>query len=65
MNMLTSLKSLSQEENIVLVGGVGLNSVLNGKILDSKLFKNVYIPPAPGDEGIALGCALYGLQVSI
>ena len=27
-------------------------------------FQSIFIPPAPGDEGIAIGCALYGLQVN-
>lgn len=47
---------------VVLCGGVGLNSVLNGKI--EHVFKDipVLVPPAPGDEGCALGCAVAGLR---
>jgi len=37
---------------------VALNSVLNGLVLKS----NTLIPPGPGDEGVAVGCALYGLD---
>lgn len=60
LSMLTSLQQLTNEKNVVLVGGVALNSVLNGKIKESGLFEQVYVPPAPGDEGIAIGCAMYG-----
>ena len=41
-----------------------LNSVLNGEIIRSKIFSNVYIPPFVGDEGIAFGCAAHGMLAS-
>jgi predicted NodU family carbamoyl transferase len=62
MSMLQSLQSATRECKLVLTGGVALNSVLNGLVKSSKLFDELYIPPAPGDEGIAIGCAMYGLQ---
>ncbi len=40
-------------------GGVTLNSVVNGKIAKSGLFKDIYIYPAPGDNGTSVGAALY------
>lgn len=43
-------------------GGVGLNSVANYKILESGLYKDVFINPAASDTGIPLGAALYGLH---
>ncbi len=46
-------------DNLVLAGGVALNCVANGKIRNSKIFKNVWIQPAAGDAGGSLGCALY------
>lgn len=46
-------------ENLVMSGGVALNSLLNGKILKMTPFKNLYITPDPGDGGAALGAALY------
>lgn len=46
-------------ENLVLAGGVALNCVANGKIKKSKIFKNIWIQPAAGDAGGAIGCALY------
>lgn len=46
-------------DNLCLAGGVALNSVMNGKILSHTPFKNLYIPPDPGDAGGAMGAALY------
>lgn len=46
-------------DNLVLAGGVALNCVANGKIKNSKIFKNMWIQPAAGDSGGSLGCALY------
>ena len=43
--------------NLCLAGGVALNCVANGKILKEDLFKNVWIQPASGDAGGALGAA--------
>lgn len=45
-------------ENLCLAGGVALNCVGNGKILKEGLFKNIWIQPASGDAGGALGAAL-------
>ena len=44
-------------------GGVGLNSVANGRILRETPFEDVYIQPAAGDSGGALGAALYAYHV--
>jgi len=46
-------------DNLCLAGGVALNCVANGKILRQQLFKNIWIQPAAGDAGGALGAALY------
>ncbi|MCC2615136.1 hypothetical protein LJ739_02620 [Aestuariibacter halophilus] len=48
------------EENLVMAGGVALNCVANGKLLKSGVFKNIWIQPAAGDAGGALGAALAG-----
>ena len=45
-------------ENICLAGGVALNCVANGKILQKRIFKNIWIQPAAGDAGGSLGAAL-------
>lgn len=49
----------TKKENLVLAGGVALNSVGNGKILRESPFKNIWIQPAAGDAGGALGAALF------
>ena len=45
-------------DNLCLAGGVALNCVANGKLLKSGPFKNIWIQPAAGDSGGALGAAL-------
>jgi len=50
-------KETCPSENLCLAGGVALNCVANGKILRSNMFKNIYIQPASGDAGGALGVA--------
>ena len=52
------IKKTTQSENLCLAGGVALNSVINGIIIENKIFKNVFIQPASGDAGGALGAAL-------
>ena len=47
------------EENLVLAGGVALNCVGNGRILREGPYKNIWIQPAAGDAGGALGSALF------
>jgi carbamoyltransferase len=46
-------------ENLVMAGGVALNCVANGRILREGPFKNLWIQPAAGDAGAALGAALF------
>lgn len=47
-------------KKLCFAGGVGLNSVLNGKLLTTTSIEDIYIPPAAGDTGQCLGNALYG-----
>jgi len=58
MKIVTHAKKLAPSENLCLAGGVALNCVANGKILRSGLFKEIFIQPASGDAGGALGVAL-------
>jgi carbamoyltransferase len=51
------IKKITGRENLVLAGGVALNCVANGKLLRSGLFKDLWIQPASGDAGGALGAA--------
>ncbi len=50
-------KELAGSENLCMAGGVALNCVANGKLLKQDIFKNIYIQPAAGDAGGALGAA--------
>ncbi|MEM8885611.1 MAG: carbamoyltransferase C-terminal domain-containing protein [Planctomycetota bacterium] len=54
------LHETTGETNLCLSGGVALNCVANGKLVREGPFENVWIQPAAGDNGIAIGCALYG-----
>jgi carbamoyltransferase len=45
--------------NLVMAGGCALNSVVNGKIFDKTPFRQTWIQPAAGDEGLAIGAALH------
>jgi carbamoyltransferase len=59
--MISLAKSIRKEydiKNLCLAGGVALNCVANGKILQEKIFDNIWIQPAAGDAGGALGAAL-------
>jgi carbamoyltransferase len=46
--------------NLCIAGGVALNCVANGRIVREAGFDNVWIQPAAGDDGVAIGCAYYG-----
>jgi carbamoyltransferase len=50
-------------KHLVMAGGVALNSVANGRIVRETPFENVYIQPAAGDSGNALGAAFYAYHV--
>jgi len=58
IKMAKHAKKVTNSENLCLAGGVALNCVGNGKIIKEKIFKNVWIQPAAGDAGGALGAAL-------
>lgn len=52
------LHGLTREDNLCMAGGIALNCVANGLILRESPFKNIWIQPAAGDAGGALGAAL-------
>jgi carbamoyltransferase len=56
-------RRLTSCENLCLAGGVALNCVANGKVDDAGIFKNIFITPASGDAGGALGAALAGYHI--
>ncbi len=56
--LVQSLKDEYKINNLCLAGGVALNCVANGKILEKKIFDKIWIQPAAGDAGGSLGAAL-------
>jgi carbamoyltransferase len=54
------LRGATGARNLCIAGGVALNCVANSHIAREAGFDEVFVPPAPGDDGIAVGCALYG-----
>jgi carbamoyltransferase len=58
LRLTRSLAREGQSENLCLAGGVALNCVANGKILRERTFKNIWVQPAAGDAGGAVGAAL-------
>lgn len=50
-------KKLTQSDHLVMSGGVALNCVANGKLYKEKIFKDIWLQPASGDAGGALGVA--------
>ena len=54
------LRETTGAKNLCMAGGVALNCVANGRIVREAGFDNVWVQPAAGDDGIAIGCAYYG-----
>jgi carbamoyltransferase len=59
IKMLTSLHQHTGMDYVCMAGGVALNSKANGRLIRETPFKNIFIQPAAGDSGGALGAALY------
>ena len=58
IKMAKEAKKITGSPNLCMAGGVALNCVANGKLLEEGLFENIYIQPASGDAGGSLGAAL-------
>lgn len=58
LRLTRTLAREGRSENLCLAGGVALNCVANGKILRERHFKNVWVQPAAGDAGGAVGAAM-------
>lgn len=58
-SMLFHIQKKTKQKNLVLGGGVALNSTLNGKITRQLSFRNVFVFPAAGDDGGAVGAGLF------
>ena len=63
LRLTRSLASETGAENLCLAGGVALNCVANGKVLRDGMFESIWIQPAAGDAGGALGAALAAYHV--
>jgi len=64
--LVETAKSLHQKTglpDLCLGGGVALNGVANHRILQESGFERVFVPPAPGDAGCAMGAALYADRI--
>ena len=59
LKMASHVKKETGMKYLCLAGGVALNCVANGKLLRSGLFEDIWIQPAAGDAGGAVGCALF------
>jgi carbamoyltransferase len=59
MHVLRHFRHQTGQTNLCLAGGVALNCTANGVIKRSRLFRNVFVQPAAGDDGAALGAALH------
>ena len=60
LRMARHVKAETGLDHLVMAGGVALNSVANGRLQTEEIFKDIWIQPAAGDAGSALGAALYG-----
>lgn len=58
-HLIHMLQRTTRQKALCMAGGVALNSAFNGKILPQTPFENIYIQPAAGDAGTALGVAYY------
>jgi carbamoyltransferase len=58
LKMAKEAKRMTNSDNLCMAGGVALNCVANGRLLRGGIFKNIWVQPASGDAGGALGAAL-------
>jgi carbamoyltransferase len=65
LRLARSLRKETGLKNLCLAGGVALNCVANGKVLRDGAFEQIYIQPAAGDAGGALGAALVGYHMQL
>ncbi len=63
LKLASTARELTGCKHLVMAGGVALNCVVNGKLLRSGLFADIWIQPASGDAGGALGAALAGWHI--
>lgn len=59
LHLIKYLKQICPSENLCITGGVALNCIMNQKIVESKIFKNIFVQPIASDAGTSLGGAFY------
>ncbi len=59
IHLVNQLKNICPSENLCITGGVALNCIMNQKISESKIFKNIFIQPIATDAGTSIGGAYY------
>ena len=57
------LREKTTSRHLIIAGGVALNSVMNGRIVQEADFDDIYVMPAAGDNGTAIGAAMYVYNV--
>lgn len=65
LRLAETARELTKSNYLVMAGGVALNCVANGKLLRSGMFKDIWVQPASGDAGGALGAALAGWHIHL
>jgi carbamoyltransferase len=59
LNLCAVVRQKTDSRHLVIAGGIALNSVMNGRILREAGFDDIYVMPAAGDNGTAIGAAYY------
>lgn len=65
LRLARSIRKETGQRNLCLAGGVALNCVANGKLLRANIFDNIWVQPAAGDAGGALGAALAAQHIHL
>lgn len=58
LKLITSIKKESDNNSLCICGGVALNCAANGRLLNSGIYKDIFVPFAPGDCGCSIGAAM-------
>lgn len=59
LRLVQTLREKTGEKNLCLAGGVAYNSVMNGRLVRESGYENIFVQPAAGDSGCAMGAAFY------
>ena len=63
LKQLDTAKRKFNQRRLCFAGGVALNCSLNGKIIENGLFEEIFVQPASGDNGAALGACLLSHKI--